>query len=109
MAQGKKTGGRKKGVRNKRTIAKRDELARMIDKGISPLEYMLDIMRNPEQPEKDRLEAAKASAPYIHPRLAAIEHTGRDGGPIESETITRTMTPQEAAEAYARTLNDVDD
>lgn len=30
------------------------------------------------------------------------EHTGRAGGPIE--TITSTMTPQEAADAYARTL-----
>lgn len=28
-------------------------------------------------------EAAKDAAPYIHPRLAAVEHTGRDGGPIE--------------------------
>lgn len=30
------------------------------------------------------------------------EHMGRAGGPIE--TITSTMTPQEAADAYARTL-----
>jgi hypothetical protein len=33
-----------------------------------------------------RFEAAKAAAPYIHPRLAAIEHTGPNGGPIESKT-----------------------
>lgn len=32
-----------------------------------------------------------------------IEHTGKDGGPIE--TITTAMTPQEAAEAYGATLN----
>lgn len=30
-----------------------------------------------------RFEAAKAAAPYIHPRLAAIEHTGKDGGAME--------------------------
>lgn len=80
-----KTGGRKKGVKNKRTIAKRDELARMIDKGISPLEYMLDVMRDPAREEKDRLDAAKAAAPYIHPRLTSIEHTGKDGDPIQAE------------------------
>ena len=25
-------------------------------------------------------EAAKDAAPYVHPRLSAIEHTGKDGG-----------------------------
>ena len=28
-------------------------------------------------------EAAKDAAPYMHPRLAAIEHSGPDGGPIQ--------------------------
>lgn len=26
---------------------------------------------------------AKDAAPYIHPKLAAIEHTGKDGGAID--------------------------
>jgi len=31
-----------------------------------------------------RMDAAKAAAPFIHPRLATIDntHTGKDGGPI---------------------------
>ena len=29
-----------------------------------------------------KFEAAKAAAPYMHPRLAAIEHTGSGGGDI---------------------------
>lgn len=56
---------------------------------MTPLEFMLKIMRT-EPPEglqqRDelavqamRFEAAKAAAPYIHPRLAAVEHTGKDG------------------------------
>jgi hypothetical protein len=28
---------------------------------------------------------AKSAAPYIHPRLQAVEHTGRDGRPIKGE------------------------
>jgi hypothetical protein len=90
MAIGKKTGGRQVGSRNKRTIAKRDELARMIDKGISPLEYMLDVMRDETRETEERLEAAKASAPYIHPRLSAIQHTGKDGDPIQVEEVSTT-------------------
>jgi hypothetical protein len=59
--------------------------------GLTPLEYMLQLMRSDsdhEDPkvqvarEAMRFEAAKAAAPYVHPRLAAVEHTGKDGGPI---------------------------
>jgi hypothetical protein len=32
------------------------------------------------------------------------EHTGRDGAPIEMTTVNREMSPQEAAEAYARMI-----
>jgi hypothetical protein len=28
-----------------------------------------------------RFEAAKSAAPYIHPKLAAVEHSGPDSGP----------------------------
>jgi hypothetical protein len=31
---------------------------------------------------------AKDAAPYIHPKLAAIEHTGKDGGAIETKDVT---------------------
>ena len=88
---GKRPGaGRKKGVPNKRTAALQ---ASVEAAGITPLDYMLGIMRNEPSELLDpsdrlkatmmRFEAAKAAAPYIHPRLAAIEHTGKDGGPID--------------------------
>lgn len=41
-------------------------------------------------------------APKRYGDRAALEVSGPDGGPIK--TITETMTPQEAAEAYAATL-----
>jgi hypothetical protein len=32
---------------------------------------------------------AKDLAPYIHPKLSAVEHAGPDGGPIQTEqTVT---------------------
>jgi hypothetical protein len=86
--------GRKAGSATKRTRAIADKAAA---EGITPLEFMLEIMRTETDSDitdprvlTDRLamrfEAAKAAAPYIHPRLAAIEHTGPNGGPIESKT-----------------------
>ena len=34
--------------------------------GLSPLEYMLEVMRDETLDESKRLEAAKAAAPYCH-------------------------------------------
>jgi len=77
--------GRKPGSATKRTREIADKAAA---EGITPLEYMLQIMRAPSDHEDPRVqaareamrfEAAKAAAPYIHPRLAATEHTGKDG------------------------------
>lgn len=85
MAIGKKTGGRKKGTPNKATAAKAAEIA---ESGLTPLDYMLGIMRDEEKPADMRFEAAKAAAPYVHPKLAAVEHTGKDGGPIQTESRT---------------------
>lgn len=69
MAFGRKTGGRAKGVPNKATAAKAAEIEAS---GLSPLDFMLGIMRDKRHPMDARLEAAKAAAPYVHPRLANV-------------------------------------
>ena len=70
--KGKKTGGRRKGVPNKATAAKAQAIA---ESGVTPLDYLLDVMRNSES-EAVRLDAAKAAAPYVHPKLASVENKG---------------------------------
>ncbi len=42
----------------------------------SPLDYLLSIMQDEDQPQSARVEAAKAAAPYLHPRLAQVAHGG---------------------------------
>lgn len=79
MAAGKKTGGRAKGVPNKASSAK---AASVEASGLSPLDYMLTVLRNDKNPQDIRLDAAHKAAPYVHPKLANIEHTGKDGGPM---------------------------
>ena len=73
MARGYKTGGRKRGTPNKVTQQIRDEI---VGSGERPLEYMIRVMRDPSAPTERRDDMAKAAAPYIHARLAAIEHQG---------------------------------
>jgi hypothetical protein len=77
--------------------------------GITPLEVMLRTMREMvevadtlNRRSKERLiqlagasGIAKDAAPYCHPRLNSIEHTGKNGAAIQSE-ILLTMNPQDA-------------
>lgn len=39
------------------------------------------------QAQMMRFEAAKAAAPYMHPRLAAVEHSGPDGTALNPPVI----------------------
>lgn len=103
MADGKKTGGRKKGTPNKATAAKAREVA---ESGITPLDYMLSILRAEMPPElkerikneaidvdvvnalsawhAQRFEAAKAAAPYVHPKLQTTTVKGEgEGGAVK--------------------------
>jgi hypothetical protein len=65
-----KSGGRQKGVPNKRTAAK---VAEVEASGLTPLDFMLNVMRDKEQAMDLRFDAAKAAAPYVHARLSAID------------------------------------
>ncbi len=117
MAIGRKTGGRQRGTPNKRT-QRLEAQVEAVQKcvGVSgmttPLEYMLAVMRNPDLDAALRFEAARASAPYVHARLAAVavEHSGPDRGPIETRNLTdievvrligRLLTKTAAAAAAA--------
>jgi hypothetical protein len=81
--------GRKKGIPNKKTA---DVQAKVAASGVTPLEYMLSQMRKPYPRRASvaqkiamdnmRFEAAKAAAPYVHAKLASIEHSGKGGGPL---------------------------
>jgi hypothetical protein len=78
----RKGAGRKPGSATKKTRAIADKAAA---EGITPLEVMLEAMnafRSAGDLEK-AASFAKDAAPYIHPKLAAIEHTGADGGAID--------------------------
>lgn len=48
-----------------------------LEGGTTPLEYMLAQMRDESNPKDLRMDAAKAAAPYVHARLAAVEHSGK--------------------------------
>ena len=69
MATGRKTGGRTRGTRNRRTEA---TVGIAEASGLMPLDFMLDMLRNSED-DADRKWAAKEAAPYLHARLASVD------------------------------------
>lgn len=94
MRGGRRVGaGRKHGSVNKRTAAIRSAQAAALSAGKLPLEHLLHIMRDEEQPIPVRTEAAKAAAPYCHPKLSAIHVSGPDGGPMRHEIVVRFVEP----------------
>lgn len=82
MAQGGKRegAGRPKGARNKKTVA---QTAAVRESGLTPLDYLLSVMRDISLPREDRVDAAHKAAPYVHAKLASVDHKSTDG----------TMTP----------------
>lgn len=68
---GKRVGaGRPKGAATKKT---REIADRAASDGLTPLEYMLDILRDVSADPAQRFEAAKHAAPYVHPKLSSVE------------------------------------
>lgn len=99
--------GRKKGVVNKLTAAVNAKIkARVQRGGESPLDIIMDAARafitaanrlgdgtvivNEKAITRLTLleraaELAKHAAPYLHPKLVAVEQSGPDGGPVQHQ------------------------
>lgn len=48
----------------------------------TPLEYMLNTLRDETENTSERMKAAINAAPYVHPKLQNIAHTGDKDDPI---------------------------
>ena len=73
---GKKTGGRKKGVPNKMTI---DKLVAIEAGGELPLDYMLRVMRDPSVDHERRDDMAGKAARYCHAALSESKNQHTHG------------------------------
>jgi hypothetical protein len=73
---GERRGGRTKGTPNRMTELRLAVAERAMEKGLTPLDYLLERMRDSKEDKKVRLFAAKEAAPYVHPKLSSIEHSG---------------------------------
>lgn len=69
---GKRKGaGRPKGARTRLT----EEAIKKAGEGMTPLEFMLEALRNDANDFDTRMDAAKAAAPYVHAKLSSVDQT----------------------------------
>jgi hypothetical protein len=84
---GERRGGRKKGTPNKKTVLKNALIcAATASPNTSPLDFMLDLMRDPKAPTDLRLEMAVAAAPFVHSKPQApprVRTNPMDSSPIK--------------------------
>lgn len=74
---GKREGaGRKPGAQNKATQEQREAVKQS---GLTPLEYLLTVLRDETADRAERIDAANKAAPYVHARLSSVDHKSADG------------------------------
>ncbi|MGL4197561.1 MAG: hypothetical protein ACRCSX_07355 [Allorhizobium sp.] len=85
--------GRKPGS----TTTKTREIAnKAAAEGLTPLEFMLSVLRDEQADKAQRFEAAKAAAPYIHPRLSNVESKVDMNGETTTEVRWTIVDPSPA-------------
>src|ERR1700741_1854719 len=52
---------------------------------LTPLDYMLGVLRNPHTTSPRRDDMAKSAAPYVHPRLSTNKITQDPDAPFKQE------------------------
>lgn len=109
---GERRGGRRKGTPNKKT---QQQIEAVKATGMTPLEYLTSVYQSPLPPElaeaveknkldadvitaiagwhAKRLDAAKAAAPYVHPKLVSMHSTDNK----KKQTFREWLEEQEAS------------
>ena len=95
--------GRPKGARNRRTRA---VLEAAEAGGEMPLDFLLGLMRDPRATITRRLEAAKAAAPFLHPRLNAVDAKTAETAPGVSSIRVEFVHPKAKPDADIEDFED---
>src|SRR6202047_3343226 len=102
---GERRGGRQRGTPNKNTVLRNAAIAAAASNpNVSPLEFLLSIMRDSHLPFELRIRVAQMAAPFVHqkPRSAGSIDQAGSGELIDSASLFN-MDP-----ALAKRLRDDD-
>ena len=80
--------GRPSGARNIKTV---ETQAAIAQSGLTPLDYMIGVMRDEKNDPRTRLEAAHHAAPYVHSRLTATDLTVNESDSLDREALVARL------------------
>lgn len=108
---GQPGGGNRKGVKNRTLLPTAAEKIEAIKKqiataeytGLTPLEFMLNVMRDAKLSVLTRLQAARDAAPYVHARLQSITVKGDPSQPL----ATTELTPEQYRDVVIKALKSI--
>ena len=92
--------GRKAGSLSRQNA---EVIAKAMAEGLTPVEYLLGIMRNEEADEKRRDWAAEKVAPYLHARPSPLDRT------VRLECLPSTSTIEGIDQALDRIISAIAD
>lgn len=88
--------GRPKGSKDRRTLGREYVMKSM---GITPLEFMLEVLHNPKKySTRDRMWAADKAAPYVHRRMPIAIEGGDKDKPIRTQAEIMLYLPKNKRE-----------
>lgn len=118
MARGRKTGGRRKGVPNKRTVKRREALAQVVEQLVDQIpdrfrgdahEFLRVTYSDPRLPLDIRLDAAKAAIRFEKPSLTAshveVSHTPKQRTLQQLSTVQLIDLLKQMDAEERRTIN----
>lgn len=86
----KKTGGRVAGTSNHATVAHRIAI---LKSGLSPIDYLCSVYRDPNEPTNLRLDAARTVANFIYPRLSSVDLNSHNDQPLTVQILRFSDLP----------------
>jgi hypothetical protein len=84
-------GGARTGAgKPKGSVSKLDKVVRekALQSGLTPLDYLLGLLRDEGQNQDTRIDAAKAAAPYVHAKLANIDMKAKHEGNVTMMVVS---------------------
>jgi len=76
VATGKKTGGRKKGTPNKKTVEREEAVKAIKESGVDPKDYIVSCIKNPDNFDEVKYRASVDLMPYMYAKLASTSVKG---------------------------------
>jgi hypothetical protein len=100
---GERRGGRQRGTPNRRTFLRNAAInAAALNPDVSPLDFLLGVMRDPNVSPEQRIRAAQLAAPYVHAKAGMARSSDRArSAELIDPGVTFTIDP-----AIAKRLRD---